>query len=140
MSRALGIVAISSGTVRTAGAVAAAGFVLVASFQVALAVGIPWGRAAWGGAHDRLPRRLRVASAFAAGLWVAAAIVILDAAGHDVSPVSSGAARWVAWVLFGLLALGALMNLASRSRWERFLMGPIAALLSLLCLVVALAG
>jgi dipeptidyl aminopeptidase/acylaminoacyl peptidase len=33
-----------------------------------------------------------------------------------------------------------LMNLASRSRWERFLMSPVAALLSLLCLVVALSA
>lgn len=43
-------------------------------------------------------------------------------------------------MLFGLLAVGALMNLASSSRWERFLMSPIAAVLSLMCLIVALAG
>jgi hypothetical protein len=134
------IVAISLGTARTAGTVAAVGFVLVAGFQVALALGIPWGRAAWGGAHDRLPRRLRIASAFAAGFWIAAAFLLLRGAGYEVSPLPLGVARWGTWVLFGLLALGALINLASRSRWERFLMSPVAALLSLLCLLVALAG
>jgi hypothetical protein len=49
-------------------------------------------------------------------------------------------AGWGTWVLFGMLALGALMNLASSSRWERFLMSSIAAFLSLLYLIVALAG
>lgn len=140
VSRALEIVAISSGTARAAGAVAAVGFVLVAGFQVALALGVPWGRAAWGGAHDRLPRGLRIASAFAAGFWIAAAFVVLGGAGQEVSPLPFRVARWGTWLLFGLLALGALMNLASRSRWERFLMSPIAALLSLLCLLVAIAG
>ena len=83
---------------------------------------------------------MRIASAFAAGFWIAAAFVVLEGAGHEISPLPFRVARWSTWVLFGLLALGALMNLASRSRLERFLMSPIAALLSLLCLLVALGG
>jgi hypothetical protein len=85
-----------------------------------------------------LPSGLRIASALAAAFWVAAALVILDIAGYEPIPLPLTVPNWVSWVLFGLLALGALMNLASRSRWERFLMSPIALLLSLLCLVVAL--
>ncbi len=114
------------------------GFVLVAGFQVALALGAPLGRAAWGGAHDRLPTGLRIASGIAAGVWVLAAFVVLGRGGHTVSPFPSGVELVGTWVLFGLLALGAVMNLASRSKWERFLMSPVAALLSLLCLIVAL--
>lgn len=123
---------------QAAGAAAAAGFVVLACFQVALAAGAPLGRAAWGGAHDRLPRRLRVGSAVAAGVWVVAAVVILEGAGHDVSPMGIHGGALGAWGLFVLLALGALMNLASKSRWERFLMSPFAALLSVLCLIIAL--
>jgi hypothetical protein len=37
-----------------------------------------------------------------------------------------------------LLALSALANFASKSRWEKAILGPLALLLSLLCLVVAL--
>jgi hypothetical protein len=136
----LDLMADASDGARAAAVAAAFGFLLVACFQVGLASGAPWGRAAWGGAHDRLPATLRIASAIAAGLWIAAALVILSLADYEPIPLPFRVARWVAWVLFGLLALGALMNLASRSRWERFLMSPIALILSVLCLVVALDG
>jgi hypothetical protein len=125
--------------VRWAAAVAAIGFVLVAGFQVALALGAPWGRAAWGGAHERLPLGLRVASAFAAVLWAVAALVVLARAGFDWSPIPFSAATWGTWVLFGLLLLGTVMNLASRSRLERLIQTPVAAVLAVLCMLVALA-
>jgi hypothetical protein len=125
--------------VRWAAAVAAIGFVLVAGFQVALALGAPWGRAAWGGAHERLSLGLRVASAFAAVLWTVAALVVLARAGFDWSPIPFSAATWGTWVLFGLLLLGTVMNLASRSRLERLIQTPVAAVLAVLCVLVALA-
>jgi hypothetical protein len=129
---------ISPGAVRSAAVVAAGGFILVAGFQVALALGAPLGRAAWGGARDRLPKGLRIASGFAAVIWIVAAIVVLARAGYQGSPLSLEVPAWGPWVLFGMLTLGAVMNLASKSRCERFLMSPIAALLAILCLVVAL--
>jgi hypothetical protein len=125
--------------VRWAAAMAAIGFVLVAGFQVALALGAPWGRAAWGGGHVRLPIALRVASAFAAVFWAVAALVVLARAGFDWSPISFSAATWGTWILFGLLLLGTVMNLASRSRLERLIQTPVAAVLAILCLLVALA-
>jgi hypothetical protein len=128
---------VSSGA-RFAATAAAVGFVLVAGFQVALALGAPLGRAAWGGTRDRLPTGLRIASGFAAVVWIAAAFVVLGRGGHSLAPLPSGVGRVGTWVLFGLLALGAVMNLVSRSKWERFLMSPVAALLSVLCLIVAL--
>jgi hypothetical protein len=123
---------------RSAAALAAIGFVLVAGFQAALALGVPWGRAAWGGAHERLPDRLRIASTFAAVLWLVAALVVLARAGFDWSPIPFGVATWGAWVLFGLLVVGTFMNLASRSRVERLIQTPVAAVLAILCLLVAL--
>jgi hypothetical protein len=35
------------------------------------------------------------------------------------------------------MAIGALPNLASQSRWENFIFGPLALVLSALCFVVA---
>lgn len=132
------MVAVTTSTARAAGAAAAVGFVLVAAFQVALALGAPWGKAAWGGANDRLPGRLRLASGFAAALWLLAALVVLRGAGYAWSPVPSGARGWGVWFLVTVLALGTLMNLASRSRLERLIQTPIAAILAILCLIVAL--
>jgi hypothetical protein len=136
----LRIVAVSGGLVRAAAVAATLGFVLVAFFQVALALGVPWGRAAWGGAHDRLPTGLRIASGFAAVFWIVAALVVLTGAGYEASPVPLGVARWATWVLFALLVLGTLMNLASRSKVERVIQTPIAAGLALITFLVAIAG
>jgi hypothetical protein len=108
-------------------------------FQVALAAGAPLGRAAWGGAHERLPTNLRVASAIATVVWIAAALVVLARAGFDASPIPASAAAWATWVLAGLLLVGAVMNLISRSRLERLIWGPVALVLAGLTAVVAIA-
>lgn len=122
---------------RTAAVVAAIGFFAIAVFQVALAFGAPLGRAAWKGTHVRLPSGLRTASAIAALFWVLAAAVVLGRAGFAVSPLSPAVARSGTWILVGLLPLGAVMNFASPSRWERYLWGPVALILAGFCFVVA---
>lgn len=123
---------------RLAAIAAAAGFVLVAGFQIALAFGAPWGRGAWGGAHDVLPTRLRIASSVGAVTLILGALVVLGRAGYWGSAMPSGVFRWGTWALVAAMALSAFGNFASSSRWERLLMGPMALLLALLCLVVAL--
>jgi hypothetical protein len=128
------------GWVRVVGVVAAVGFVGIAAFQAAIAAGAPLGRAAWGGTHVRLPQRLRVASAVAVVFWIVAALVVLARAGFDASPVPFSASRWATWILVVLLPIGAVMNAASRSPWERFLWAPIALVLGVLCLALGLEG
>lgn len=125
---------------RIAATVAASGFILVASFQVFLALGVPWGRAAWSGAHDVLPPGLRFASATSAVVLIVAALVVLGRAGYWGATIPFGVFRWGAWALVAAMTLSALANFASSSGWEQFLMGPVALLLALLCLVVALDG
>ena len=57
-----------------AAAAAAVGFIAIAGFEIALALGAPLGRAAWGGAHVYLTEGLRIASVFSAVFWVLAAL------------------------------------------------------------------
>jgi hypothetical protein len=45
---------VQDGTAPGARARRAAGFILIAGFQVGLALGAPWGRAAWGGRQEIL--------------------------------------------------------------------------------------
>jgi hypothetical protein len=123
--------------VRTAAIVAAAGLVAIAAFQISLALGAPLGRAAWGGAHVRLPAGFRLASGFAALFWAGATLIVLARAGYEVAPIPSTLARWGTWLLVGLLPLGAVMNFASSSPWERYLWGPLAVVLAVLCLIIA---
>jgi hypothetical protein len=124
----------------TVAVLAAAGFLVIAAFQAALALGAPLGRAAWGGKQARLSSRLRVGSAVAVVIWIIAGLIVLGRAGSEVSPFPDVVERWGTWILVGLLPVGALMNVASSSPWERYLWGPLAVLLAALTLVVALSG
>lgn len=123
--------------VSIAATLAAAGFLVIAGFQLLLALGAPLGRAAWGGREARLPMRLRRASAVAVVIWIVAAVVILGRAGMAGESLPSVVLEWGAWVLVILSFLGAVVNFASSSPWERFGWGPLALLLGLFSLVVA---
>lgn len=109
----------------------------LAVFQALLICGLPLGRFAWGGQHEVLPTRLRVGSLISVVIYVLIGWVILARAGQDSGGGILGIA---AWVIAGFFLLGAAGNLASRSRSERFLMTPVAALLCALTVVVAAAG
>jgi hypothetical protein len=123
---------------RSRAAVAAAvGFLAIAAFQLALAVGAPLGRAAWGGKQTHLPMDLRIASGFAVGVWVLAALIVLGRGGFQVSPLPPAFLRRGTWTLVGVSVLATLMNLASSSSWERFIWAPVALILAVLCFVVA---
>ncbi len=119
---------------------AAIGFLAIAAFQVALALGAPLGRAAWGGAYTRLPRRLRVGSAIAVVVWLVAALIVLARGGLPVVSLPQDVVEWGNWVLVGLSGLGAIANFASSSPWERFGWGPLALILAVLCLILALSA
>ena len=124
--------------VRLVALLAAIGFLAIAAFQVALAVGAPLGRAAWGGAHERLPGRLRIGSAIAVVVWALAALIVLARGGLPVIALPPIVIDWGPWVLAGLSAVGAIVNFASTSPWERFGWGPLALILAGLCLVLAI--
>jgi len=120
-----------------AAAPAATGFTGYAVFQLALALGAPLGRAAFGGAHAYLSPGLRIVSAIAVLIWLLAALVVLRRGGYRVLLISASASRAGTRALTGLLTLGTLINLASPSGWEHFLQAPLAAILATLCLLVA---
>ena len=103
---------------RIAGAVAAVGFVLVAGYQVLLALGIAFCGAAWGGAT--LTPALRVASAVSAVVLRVAALIVLGRVGYWRSRLPAAIFRWGTWVLVVGMTLSALANFASPTAGERF--------------------
>lgn len=122
-----------------AAVVAVALLVVLIGFQVALAAGVPWGAAAWGGQHPGvLPGGFRVASGVAAlvvyplvGLVLLTAVGILDLAWFPSVPT------WLVWTLVGFFALGTFANAVSRSKPER-IWAPVSAALAVCCVVIAL--
>lgn len=124
-------------TTRLAAVAAAVGFGVIAAFQLLLALGAPWGQAAWGGGQEgQLPQELRFASTISMVILIGAALIVLGRAGYWGTRFSELFRRG-SWVLAVLLALGSVMNAASPSAWERFMWAPVALMLSLACLIVA---
>lgn len=107
-----------------------------AVFQLALILGAPIGRFAWGGQHRVLPAKLRVGSAVAIVIYAVIGTLALDRASViDVVPdLVSSVGMWVA---FGYFVLGIPLNAVSRSKAERFTMTPVVAILAILSLLVA---
>ncbi|MRX42118.1 hypothetical protein [Agromyces kandeliae] len=110
---------------------------LLAVFQLALALGAPLGRFAWGGAHRVLPARLRVGSLVSIVIYAVIAVLALDRVDLiDVVPDAVAAVGM--WVVFGYFVLGIVTNAISRSKPERVTMTPVVAVLAVLSLLVAL--
>jgi len=122
---------------RTAAVLAATGFAGIVLFQLALAAGVPWGHAAWGGADAHLSTAERIGSAVAAVVWAAAALVVLGRAGVWVAHGPAALYRRATWLLVGVTGMSAVLNLASQSRWENLVLGPLSVILAILCTVVA---
>jgi hypothetical protein len=123
---------------RPAAALAAVGFTSLAVFQAALAVGAPWGDAAWGGESAQLSTGQRVASALAAIVYAGATLIVLVRGGIAWrSRMHAAVFRWGTWFFAAAMALGAVPNFASESRWENVVFGPLALVLAGLCTVVA---
>lgn len=110
---------------------------VVAGFQLALALGAPWGRFAMGGAFPgAFPPAMRVAAVVQIGVLVAAALVVLSRAGLAMASWRA-ASRWLVWVIVALLAVSVVLNLITPSAVERMLWAPVATVLFLTALRVA---
>jgi len=110
----------------------------VVGFQLALALGAPWGRYAMGGVFPgRLPPPMRVAAVVQAGLIALLAVAVLSAAGLVVPEVAV-AFPWLVWVAVVVSALAVVLNALSRSAGERRIWVPVALVLLVSSLFVAL--
>ena len=96
---------------------------------MALAIGAPWGAAAWGGGHSGvLPDQLRVASGVAAVVLAGVAAVAAD------RPFSGRGRRWVLLGMGIYAGAGIIANGMSASVVERAVWAPLSALGAVLAL------
>ena len=123
--------------VTTAAAAACLILAALAVFQVALALGAPLGRFAWGGQHTVLPTSLRLGSALSIAIYAVTGAILLARAGAISLGVSDRTVEIAAWVVTAYFALGILMNAISRSRPERLVMTLTCLVLAVLSGVVA---
>ena len=123
---------------KLAARVFAALIAIVCLFQFALAAGAPWGEYAMGGAYPGVfPPPMRVAAVVQAAVLAGFALIVLIRAGLAL-PRWRGAAGWAIWAVAALMALSVALNLITPSGLERLIWAPVAVLLFLSSLRVAL--
>lgn len=107
---------------------------LVVLFHIAAILGARVGPWTQGGVHPgALPLPNRVFAAVSAALMIWLALAILSQAGHG-----PGWPRWSGWVAVGVCVLAVVANLATPSRRERQVWGPVTLVLLVCALVVML--
>ena len=110
----------------------------VVGFQLALALGAPWGAWAMGGAFPgRMPGPMRVAAVIQALVLGGLAVVVLSAAGM-VMPELVDQLPWLARMPVGVSAVAVVLNASTRSPGERRLWLPVTLILLVSSLAVAL--
>lgn len=110
---------------------------LLAVFQIALALGAPLGRFAWGGQHRVLPAMLRIGSLVSVLIYALIAVLGWDRV-RAIDVVPDVVAQVGVWVVFAYFVLGILMNAISRSKPERNTMVPVSIVLAVLSFLIAM--
>jgi hypothetical protein len=109
----------------------------VIAFQIALALGAPWGAYAMGGAFPgQFPPELRVAAVVQAVILAGLVLVVLARAGITL-PKWSRTSRWLVWVVVAFSALSLVLNLITPSARERAIWAPVALIMLISSVIVA---
>lgn len=109
----------------------------VVLFQLALALGAPWGEMAMGGKFPgRFPPHMRIAALVQMVLLVLIALVVLTRAGlvlNDYFEFSKSAI----WFVIIFCTLAAILNNITPSKKERMLWAPVTIVLFICSIIVA---
>jgi hypothetical protein len=110
---------------------------VVVAFELALALGAPWGAYAMGGAFPgQFPAPMRIAAVVQAALLLLWAGVVLARAGLWLKPWAR-ASRWLVWLVVAFSAVSLVLNLITPSGGERLIWAPVAAVMLVTSALVA---
>ncbi len=110
---------------------------VVSLFQLALALGAPWGRVAMGGTFPGVyPAPMRAAALVQIGLLAVMAMVVLSRAGVALRAWRARS-RGLVWVVVVLAGAAVVLNLITPSPLERLIWAPVAVVLFLTAVRVA---
>lgn len=110
----------------------------IIAFQLALALGAPWGSYAMGGKFPgRYPTAMRVAAIAQAALLAILAVIVLSKA-ELVLPSLSQTLPSLIWLAVAFSAVSVVLNAITPSSGERKLWVPVAVVMLVSSLVVAL--
>ena len=115
----------------------------VAAFQLALALGAPYGEAVFGGKAPTeagvLTRPFRVLAVIQALVLVLLGWILLARTGQVGIPgLGTGSLTWMTWAILAFLVLNTLANFSAPHPIERWVMGSVTLVLSALTLLIGL--
>ena len=112
--------------------------VVAVLFQLALALGAPWGHLAMGGKFPgKFPPALRVSAVIQGLVLLALAAIVFIKSGLLWATWLDVATTGI-WVVVAFSAVALIMNLATPNRWERIIWAPVGAVMLTTSLIVAL--
>ena len=111
--------------------------VIVMLFQIALALGAPWGEMAMGGKFPgRFSPMLRISAIVQMLLLAFAALIMLTRAGLILDEYFD-LSKSAVWFVVALCVVSAILNTITTSKKERILWSPVTIILAVCAVVVA---
>ena len=111
---------------------------IVVLFQAALALGVPWGEYTMGGRFPgKLPLTMRGAALVQIIVVSVFAAIVLSKSGLAFSQFYQ-ISNTAAWFVVAFFVLGSILNLATPSKREKMIWGPVNILLLATSIIVAL--
>lgn len=107
-------------------------------FQLALAIGIPWGNLAMGGKYPgKFPTPIRIAAVFQIMILLFFIWIAFVKAGV-FSPDWKLFSDKLIWVVFGFSVVATVLNIITPSKWERIIWAPVSFILLITSLILAM--
>ncbi|KPK53775.1 MAG: hypothetical protein AMS22_06960 [Thiotrichales bacterium SG8_50] len=111
---------------------------IVVTFQLALALGVPWGQLAMGGKYPgKFPFGMRIAALVQILVLILFALVVLARAGVMFNNYSAFSTLAI-WGVAAFCLLNAILNTITQSKWERIIWLPVTIVLFACSVYVAL--
>ena len=108
-------------------------FLVIIVISILIICGLPLGELTMGGQYKVFPKKLRIVLVAQLVLQAFFAIVILQAGGFIPLWFPNDVTKIIAIVMATYLSLNTIMNFASRSKKEKYIMTPLS-LISAVCL------
>jgi hypothetical protein len=113
--------------------------VLITCFQIAIISGAPWGEYAFGGKNKGvLPKNLRIGSVITSFLYLGIAGHYLAQLGIFPKLLSPELNQVANWAIVGINTLALAMNTITPSKKERMMWAPVALVLLVTSVAIAL--
>ncbi|MNJ49304.1 hypothetical protein D3C77_445270 [compost metagenome] len=107
-------------------------------FQILLAAGMPWGRFAMGGRFPgKFPTTMRIASLIQVIILSIIGSIVLIKSGL-IFPGWSSITKAAIWFVVAFSVIATVLNLITRSVWERRIWAPVSLLMLITSIIVAI--